>query len=131
MERLTEVVSARVTAEVAQALKGLAETNNLTLSKYLAHIATTVTPEESLRYVRGVKVPPDVDDKIVELAASIGGGSIIGSGAYKLLKGWLQSRKKSLNMTDGDVEGISTIAALALTIVSGLGIYKVLTQQSK
>ena len=124
--RKTEVISARVTVEVAQAIRAKALANNQTISTWINDVATTVTPNEVSHLAQSVQLSDEVSETYTNVAISMGGSAIVGILAYKGIKGLLLDRKakNEISYPESDIEVLSVLIGVAAAIVTGVGIHK-------
>lgn len=124
--RKTEVISARVTVEVAQAIRAKALANNQTISTWINDVATTITPNDVSDLAQPVQLPEDVSETYTNVAISMGGSAIVGILAYKGIKGLLLDKKakNEISYPEVDIEAISVFIGVAAAIVTGIGIHK-------
>lgn len=129
--RKTVVISAKVTPDIAAAIKAQALAADQSVSAWLNDAATRMTGQEVSRASRGIVVPTEVDTKIVDIAATVGGSAFVGILAFKLIKGGLTNKKAKgeISYDETEIEALSALLGVTAAIITGIGIHKVLSKQ--
>jgi hypothetical protein len=116
----TVVISAKVTPDVAVALKGQAKKAGKSVSGLISDYAGGV----DRKALGGVVIPNSAQDEIVKIAATIGGSAFIGILSFKAIKGALEDSRRNgkIEYTDSQIEAIATLFGVCGAVVTGIGI---------
>lgn len=124
------VISAKVTPDVAKAIKAQAKANGQSVSAWINDKATRVDGKALIKASKGVVVPEEVDTQITQVALQIGGSAFVGILAYKGIRLILDNAKSKgeVKYTDNEIEGISVLLGVSAAVLTGIGIHKVLSK---
>lgn len=115
------VLSAKVTPDIYNAWQKLAESRNTSVSVCLRDAVAMVDTGAMLKANDGIVVPEAFEKTL----ASIAGGSLIGILAFKGLKSAYTSNMNH-DLTEGQIDAISGVLALAAALIVGSGIHSLL-----
>jgi len=121
----TKVLSARVTPDVYSAWQDIANSKGLSVSECLRDAVTMVDKKPILKAADGMVVP----DELNRTLGAIGGGTVIGILLYKGIKATLIKNPQS-GLNDNEIEAISTIMAISGSLLAGVGIHKLMTENN-
>jgi hypothetical protein len=121
----TKVLSARVTPDVYIAWQDMANSKGLSVSECLRDAVTMVDKKPILKAADGMVVP----DELNRTLGAIGGGTVVGIILYKGIKATLIKNPQS-GLNDAEIEAISTIMAISGSLLTGMGIHKLMAEKS-
>jgi hypothetical protein len=121
----TKVLSARVTPDVYMAWQDMANSKGLSVSECLRDAVTMVDKKPILKAADGMVVP----DELNRTLGAIGGGTVIGILLYKGIKATLIKNPQS-GLNNNEIEAISTIMAISGSLLAGVGIHKLMTENN-
>lgn len=119
------VISAKVTPDIAKAIKSQAKSEGKSVSAWVSDRATT-TKGMAL----GGRVPAQQVNTIMETALIFGGSSLVGLLTYKGVNSLLRdSRNKGeIKYTDKEIEFYSGLLGVLGAIVTGIGLNKLVNR---
>lgn len=119
------VISAKVTPDIAKAIKSQAKSEGKSVSAWVSDRATT-TKGMAL----GGRVPTQQVNTIMETALIFGGSSLVGLLTYKGVNSLLRdSRNKGeIKYTDKEIEFYSGLLGVLGAIVTGIGLNKLVNR---
>lgn len=119
------VISAKVTPDIAKAIKSQAKSEGKSVSAWVSDRATT-TKGMAL----GGRVPTQQVNTIMETAMIFGGSSLVGLLTYKGVNSLLRdSRNKGeIKYTDKEIEFYSGLLGVLGAIVTGIGLNKLVNR---
>ena len=111
------VISAKVTPDIAKAIKAQAKSEGKSVSAWVSDRATT-TKDMALG---GAIVPGTIAESIAGAALMFGGSAFVGILTYKAIYASLQgaNQKKEVKYTEGEIEGIATLLGVTGAILTG------------
>jgi hypothetical protein len=120
----TKVLSARVSPDVYKAWQNMAHSRNLSISECLRDVVTNVDNDNLVKAADGMVVPNELGNML----GSIGGGTVVGILLYKGIKATLENNPQS-GLNDIEIEAISTIMAISGSLLTGIGIHKLMAER--
>jgi uncharacterized membrane protein YebE (DUF533 family) len=120
------VISAKVTPDVANAIKGQAKKSGKSVSALISDYAGGV----DRKALGGVVIPSNTQEEIVKVATTIGGSALVGILSYKAIKGALEDSKRNgkIEYTDRQIEGIAMLFGVCGAVVTGIGILQLFNE---
>lgn len=117
------VISAKVTPDIAAAIKAQARVKGKTVSALISDYAVGVD-QTIIQSSTGISVPGQTLEDIQRAATVIGGSAFVGILSYKTIKAALldSKRKGEIRYTESQIEGFSVLFGIAGAIVTGVGI---------
>ncbi len=125
----TATISAKVAPDIASALKRQALAADTTVSAIISQMVTRVEPKQVVASVKAAaSVPKAYSNELVDIAALVGGSSMVGilcySGSKAVLVDAVDSNK--LDYTPEQIEFIAGAIGVCASILTGIGIHKAL-----
>lgn len=120
------VISAKVTPDIAKAIKAQAKSEGKSVSAWVSDRATTTKGMA----LGGAIVPGTIAESITETALMFGGSAFVGILIYKATYASLKgaNEKKETKYTKGEIEGIATLLGITGAILTGTLLKRVLTK---
>jgi len=120
------VISAKVTADIAKAIKAQAKSEGKSVSAWVSDRATTKSMA-----LGGAIVPGTIAETIAETALMFGGSAFVGILTYKAVYASIQgaNQKKEVKYTEGEIEGIATLLGVTGAILTGTLLKSVLKRR--
>ena len=111
------VISAKVTSDIAKAIKAQAKSEGKSVSTWVSDRATNTKGMA----LGGAIVPGTIAESIAETALMFGGSAFVGILTYKSIYASLKgaNEKKEVKYTEGEIEGIAALLGVTGAILTG------------
>jgi hypothetical protein len=121
------VISAKVTSEIAKAIKAQAKSEGKSVSAWVSDRATNTKGMA----LGGAIVPEAQLSTILEAAVVFGGSSFVGILTYKGIFALLQdaNAKKEIKYTESEIEVIATLLGVTSAILTGKVLQKLIRRK--
>lgn len=120
------VISAKVTSDIARAIKAQAKSEGKSVSAWVSDRATTTKGMA----LGGAIVPEAQLSTILEASVVFGGSSFVGILTYKGIFALLQgaNEKKEVKFTENEIELIATVLGVTGAILTGKILHKLVAK---